>query len=305
MYAYTGKFREGRYDGKGHELYGDGSHYRGMFRKGLRHGYGKMVFTDGSSCEGTWRLGKKHGQCVLVYEKEKTVVEVGFVKGKRQGSCMTRHGDHDVVYSEWRDGLKIRDCITVQQHQAKEREARRKKRLERKRGQHLAVSGVDRYTSAKHTMSETSSVESAKLEQMKSKKDRKNEERRREKMNLSRLQYRSSVASALSSSSLSSNGTDVNHHNNSAGAGAGASAGSDCANGTGNGQGSGNGMVRKRRGGAKVRAGVNHDRNKYTKHTRNKHSKLDAQMSNGESSGVDSDDDDEEDEEESLTMLDY
>ena len=54
-------------DGRGIQIWLDGSRYEGYWKDDLQHGMGKEIWTDNSMYEGLYQDGKKHGKGFYVW----------------------------------------------------------------------------------------------------------------------------------------------------------------------------------------------------------------------------------------------
>lgn len=60
-YTYFGQFREKKFNGKGRQVYEDGSIYEGWFLNGERGPFGRLIFKDGQVYIGEFFHNKPHG----------------------------------------------------------------------------------------------------------------------------------------------------------------------------------------------------------------------------------------------------
>ena len=54
-------------DGRGVQIWNDGTRYEGMWVDGKQHGYGRIVYPEGESYVGDWRNNQIEGQGTYTY----------------------------------------------------------------------------------------------------------------------------------------------------------------------------------------------------------------------------------------------
>ena len=59
---YKGEWKNDKRDGRGIEIYSDGSMYKGNFKKGRFHENWKFTWADGTKWEETWVNGKQQNE---------------------------------------------------------------------------------------------------------------------------------------------------------------------------------------------------------------------------------------------------
>ena len=111
---YEGCWKNGRWNGKGRNIFDDESYYIGEFKDGLRHGCGILYFVKGESYkyfyepryeyryEGEWKNGNKHGQGAFYYENGDKY-EGEWKDGYKNGQGVNYYADGDWYEGEWKD----------------------------------------------------------------------------------------------------------------------------------------------------------------------------------------------------------
>lgn len=66
---YEGEWsiKDGYRDGRGIQVWADGSMYEGWWRRGKPHGQGRLIHHDGDVYEGEWKADKAHGKGTYYY----------------------------------------------------------------------------------------------------------------------------------------------------------------------------------------------------------------------------------------------
>jgi hypothetical protein len=67
---YSGRFRDGLFDGHGEYFDANGEIYTGSFSAGERHGYGEVQKPDGNLIKGTWTRGEMLQDTVEIRYKD-------------------------------------------------------------------------------------------------------------------------------------------------------------------------------------------------------------------------------------------
>ena len=125
--AYTGYFKNGKFEGTGAFNYADGSTYKGQWHDGQREGNGKLVKSDGQIYiglfdnnmpngrgtltipkigyfEGLFKNGQFHGQGTMQFE-DGTFYEGNWKAGKREGSGKLSYPDGYQLAGHWKQGI--------------------------------------------------------------------------------------------------------------------------------------------------------------------------------------------------------
>lgn len=82
-------------NGKGIEVWSDGSYYHGEFREGVKEGEGVYFWADGSKYTGAWQNDEMSGQGTFQWADGR------YFEGKFQNGVMHGHGNY-----VWQDGRK-------------------------------------------------------------------------------------------------------------------------------------------------------------------------------------------------------
>lgn len=61
-YVYEGQWKNNERNGRGKQLWKDGSVYEGYWKDNLAHGYGRLIHTDGDVYVGEWAHDKANGK---------------------------------------------------------------------------------------------------------------------------------------------------------------------------------------------------------------------------------------------------
>lgn len=100
---YVGRFRDGRYEGRGELLEGGLPVYSGEFRDGVRHGEG-VEFSGGSSLSGRWRNDVKEGEFEVETGGGEIVRRISFEGGVPDRSRVSVRYDSGVEWTGAVDG---------------------------------------------------------------------------------------------------------------------------------------------------------------------------------------------------------
>ena len=65
---YSGEMKNGKGEGIGREIFGNGSSYQGLYKNGDRHGLGLSVFHNGNSYFGDFKNGKRDGHFHVILQ---------------------------------------------------------------------------------------------------------------------------------------------------------------------------------------------------------------------------------------------
>ncbi len=68
---YVGKWKHGKFHGKGKFSWNNGQEYEGEFKFGKKDGQGELTLSNGSKYIGEFKLGNYHGKGTLIFGKEK------------------------------------------------------------------------------------------------------------------------------------------------------------------------------------------------------------------------------------------
>lgn len=101
---YEGRFRAGKFHGKGAATYAHGAQYEGEWRKGRMHGHGMMRFADGRVYVGTFEAGGMCAGGALRYPEG--CDDSGIYSGEFKCNWRHGHGTHsyangDIYTGQW------------------------------------------------------------------------------------------------------------------------------------------------------------------------------------------------------------
>ena len=65
--AYTGAFKDDKFNGEGTMTYANGSTYTGEWKDGQPNGQGTMTYPDGGKDTGEWKDGEYNGQGTMTF----------------------------------------------------------------------------------------------------------------------------------------------------------------------------------------------------------------------------------------------
>lgn len=105
--SYEGDWINGLFDGKGVEIWLNGSKYEGDFKKGLRNGYGICYYSSGGIYKGNWRDDKKNGEGHYSYptDNENGILYYDgyWIDGVKHGHGKMVWSDGDYYEGNWMD----------------------------------------------------------------------------------------------------------------------------------------------------------------------------------------------------------
>ena len=87
---YEGYWKNDKANGKGRLIHADGDVYEGEWRDDKAHGQGKYMHTDGAEYEGQWKEDKQHGKGKETWP-DGAQYEGDYIEGKREGSGKYRY----------------------------------------------------------------------------------------------------------------------------------------------------------------------------------------------------------------------
>lgn len=99
---YEGYWRNDKANGKGRLIHADGDVYEGEWKDDKAHGYGKYMHTDGAQYEGYWKEDKQHGKGKETWP-DGAQYEGDYIEGKKDGFGNFRWADGSTYNGQFSD----------------------------------------------------------------------------------------------------------------------------------------------------------------------------------------------------------
>lgn len=100
----TGTWKNGKLNGKGTNLNGDGSLFIGDFADGLKNGQGLLIYKDNSFVKGNYKNDKMNGRCINLWTEGTIISDIFYADDKRNGPGYQYEAKAKKLYEgEWKD----------------------------------------------------------------------------------------------------------------------------------------------------------------------------------------------------------
>ena len=110
----TGNWKNGKLDGRGSNLNGDGSLYVGEFSDGIKNGKGTLIYKDNSVVKGGFKNDKMQGRCINIWTDGSIISEIIYDNDKRNGTGYQYEAKTKKLYEgEWRDDKWVQPATPV------------------------------------------------------------------------------------------------------------------------------------------------------------------------------------------------
>ncbi len=99
---YEGFWKNDKANGRGRLIHADGDVYEGEWKDDKAHGFGRYMHTDGAQYEGYWKEDKQHGQGKETWP-DGAQYEGDYVDGKKDGKGSFRWADGSTYQGQFSD----------------------------------------------------------------------------------------------------------------------------------------------------------------------------------------------------------